>query len=173
VPTTVGILLFGRERLDRFPDAYLQAGRFAGAGRANLADRAELTAYPVLAIEQAVGFVERNTRLGMTIDRVRRHDLPAVPPAAVREELVNAIAHADYAQRGAPIRVAVFDDRIEVENPGILLPGLTMDDPLDGVGVELALPDGEVEQCADRALVAMDRARRYRSVEAWVAESPP
>ena len=133
VPTAGGILLFGRERLARFPDAWLQAGRFAGTNRAHLADRAELTAYPVLAIEQAVGFVERNTRLGMTVGRVHRRDLPTVPPAALREVLVNAFVHADYAQRGAPIRVAVFDDRIEVENPGILLPGLTLDDLRDGV----------------------------------------
>lgn len=133
VPTTGGILLFGRERLARFPDAHLQAGRFAGTDRVDLADRAELTSYPVQAIEQAVGFVERNTRLGMVVGRVRRSDLPAVPPAALREALVNAFVHADYAQRGAPIRVAVFDDRIEVENPGILLPGLTLDDLRDGV----------------------------------------
>ena len=133
VPTAGGILLFGRERLARFPDAWLQVGRFAGTDRTDLADRAELTSYPVLAIEQAIGFVERNTRLGMTVGRVRRHDLPAVPPAALREALVNAVVHADYAQRGAPIRVAVFDDRIEVENQGILLAGLTIDEMRDGV----------------------------------------
>ena len=133
VPTTGGILLFGRDRLVRFPDAHIQAGRFAGTDRANLADRAEFTDYPVLAIEQAIGFVERNTRLGMAVGRVRRRDLPAAPPAALREALVNAVVHADYAQRGAPIRVAVFDDRIEIENPGILLPGLTMEDLRDGV----------------------------------------
>jgi predicted HTH transcriptional regulator len=52
---------------------------------------------------------------------------------ALREALVNAVAHADYAQQGAPIRVAVFDDRVEIENPGILLPGLTIDDLRDGV----------------------------------------
>jgi predicted HTH transcriptional regulator len=133
VPTAGGILLFARERLARFPDAYLQVGRFASTDRADLADRAELTAYLVLAIEQAVGFVERNTRLGMTVGRLRRRDLPTVPPAALREALVNAVVHADYAQRGAPIRVAVFDDRVEVENPGILLPGLTIGELRDGV----------------------------------------
>lgn len=133
VPTTGGVLLFGRKRLARFPDAHIQAGRFAGTDRTRLADRAELTDYPVLAIEQAISFVERNTRLGMAVGRVRRQDLPAVPPAALREALVNAVVHSDYAQRGAPIRVAVFDDRIEIENPGILLPGLTLDDLRDGV----------------------------------------
>ena len=133
VPTAGGILLFGRERLARFPDAHIQAGRFAGTDRTDLVDRADLTDYPVQAIEQAAGFVARNTRLGMALGAVRRRDLPTVPPAALREALVNAVAHADYAQRGAPIRVAVFDDRVEVENPGILLPGLTLDDLRDGV----------------------------------------
>lgn len=38
----------------------------------------------------------------MSIGRVRRRDVPAVPPAALREALVNAVVHADYAERGAP-----------------------------------------------------------------------
>ncbi|MEJ7667891.1 MAG: ATP-binding protein [Casimicrobiaceae bacterium] len=38
----------------------------------------------------------------------------------MREAVVNAVAHADYSQRGAPIRVSIFDDRLEVENPGLL-----------------------------------------------------
>jgi len=33
---------------------------------------------------------------------------------------MNAIVHADYAQQGAPVRIALFDDRIEIENPGLL-----------------------------------------------------
>src|SRR5262249_23755287 len=47
--------------------------------------------------------------------------------------LVNAVVHADYSQRGAPIRVAVFEDRVEIENPGILLPGLTVEELREGV----------------------------------------
>ncbi len=133
VPTVGGLLLFGKDRLTRFPDAWIQAGRFAATDRTELADRAELTDYPVAAIDQVIRFVERNTRLGMVIGRVRRRDLPAVPPAALREAIVNAVVHADYSQRGAPIRVAVFDDRVEVESPGILLPGLTLDELRDGV----------------------------------------
>lgn len=46
---------------------------------------------------------------------------------------MNAIVHADYAQQGAPIRVAVFDDRIEIENPGLLPLGLTIEDIMQGV----------------------------------------
>jgi predicted HTH transcriptional regulator len=51
----------------------------------------------------------------------------------VREAVINAVAHADYAQRGAPIRLSIFDDRLEVENPGLLPFGLTVDDLSHGV----------------------------------------
>ena len=47
--------------------------------------------------------------------------------------LLKTLVHADYSQRGAPIRIAFFDDRIEIENPGILLPGLTIEDMKQGV----------------------------------------
>jgi len=133
VPTVGGLLLFGRERLSRYPDAWIQVGRFAGTNRTELIDRAGLTDYPLMALDQAVSFVERNTRLGMSIGRLKRKDAPAVPPTALREALVNAVVHADYTQRGAPVRVAVFDDRVGIENPGILLPGLTIDELRDGL----------------------------------------
>ena len=41
--------------------------------------------------------------------------------------------HTDYSHKGASIRISIFDDRIEVENPGILLPGLTLEDLLNGL----------------------------------------
>ena len=56
-----------------------------------------------------------------------------LPPVAVREAVINAVAHADYAQRGAPIRVSIFDDRLEVENPGLLPFGLTVEDLHHGI----------------------------------------
>ena len=51
--------------------------------------------------------------------------------------VINALVHADYSQVGAPIRIAFFDDRIDIESPGILLPGMTIELPalFDGRGV--------------------------------------
>ncbi len=133
VPTIGGMILFGKDRLTRAPDAWIQVGYFASRDKTRLVDHAELREYPILAIDAAIRFVERNTRMGAEFGRLKRRDLPSVPPAALREALVNAVAHADYSQRGAPIRVAVFEDRIEVENPGILLPGLTVEELPEGV----------------------------------------
>lgn len=52
---------------------------------------------------------------------------------AVREAVINAVVHTDYAQRGAPLRISIFDDHLEVENPGLLPFGLTVDDLPHGV----------------------------------------
>ena len=133
VPTVGGMLLFGRDRLTHFPDAWIQAGRFAGTDKANIVDSAEIQAPLADSIPAAVSFIERHMASGVEIGPVRRSARWTLPPAAVREALVNAVAHADYSQRGAPIRVAIFDDRLEVENPGLLPFGLTLDDLPRGV----------------------------------------
>ena len=128
VPTIGGMLLFGHARLDHFPDAWIQAGRFAGTDKATILDHVRLEMHPIRAIEEAVAFVEKHSMRGAVIGRVRRRDRWNPPPAAVREAIVNAVVHADYSQTGAPIRVAIFDDRLEVENPGLLPFGLTLED---------------------------------------------
>lgn len=46
------------------------------------------------------------------------------PYTAIREAVINAIVHADYSLAGSPIRIAIFDDRLEIENPGLLPFGL-------------------------------------------------
>lgn len=128
VPTVGGVLMFGRDRIEHFPDAWIQAGRFAGRNKATILDHVRLDTHPIGAIEEAVAFVEKHSTRGAVIGRVRRRDRWSLPPEAVREAIVNAVVHADYSQRGAPIRVSIFDDRLEVENPGLLPFGLTLED---------------------------------------------
>ena len=133
VPTVGGMLLFGRDRERHFPDAWIQAGRFRGTDKSRIVDRTEIRSLPVRAIEEAIAFVEKHTVHGAEIGAVRRKEYWNLPPVAVREAVINAVAHADYAQRGAPIRLSIFDDRLEVENPGLLPFGLTIEDLSRGV----------------------------------------
>ena len=114
VPTVGGMLLFGHERERHFPDAWIQVGRFQGADRSRIVDRAEIHSFPTRAIEEAIAFVQKHALHGAEIGAVRRRERWSLPPLAVREAVINAVVHADYAQRGAPVRVAIFDDRLEV-----------------------------------------------------------
>ena len=133
VPTVGGILLFGKQRERVFPDAWIQAGRFRGVDKAHIADSVQIKSPPVQAVEEAIAFVQKHSLRATEIGAVRRKERWNLPPSAVREAIINAVAHADYAQRGAPIRVSIFDDRLEVENPGLLPFGLTVEDLRHGI----------------------------------------
>ena len=133
-PTVGGMLLFGTERLAHFPDAWIQAGHFAGTDKTRIRDHLRLRQYPITAIDEAMAFLQRHIVRGADIGgAARRQERWRLPPAAVREALVNAVVHADYSQQGAPIHVALFADRLEIENPGILPFGMEMEDLRHGV----------------------------------------
>lgn len=133
VPTVGGILLFGVNRERHFPEAWIQCGRFAGRDKSRILDHAEHHgALPSAALE-AVDFVRKYARLEARIEDAIRRDEWTIPLVAVREAVINAVVHADYSQSGAPIRVAIFEDRVEIENPGLLPFGITLDDLSRGV----------------------------------------
>ena len=133
VPTVGGMLLFGRDREKYFPDAWIQVGRFSGTDKRHIIDHAEIRSHPVQAVEEATAFVQKHLLQGAEIGDVRRSDRWSLPPIAIREAVINAVAHADYSQHGAPIRISIFDDRLEVESPGLLPFGLTVEDLPRGV----------------------------------------
>ncbi len=139
VATNAGAILFGQDAVRRryFRDARVEGARFAGATRAaDIEDifdpEEELTVLE--AIEAAERFIRRNTRQAEPIPRgrLRRERLSEYSTVMVRELLVNAIAHADYSRAGETIKVFVFDDRVEIVNPGPMLPGLTTEDIRNG-----------------------------------------
>ncbi|MBP7964751.1 MAG: putative DNA binding domain-containing protein [Caldilineaceae bacterium] len=133
VPTIGGMLLFGSVRDRYFPDAWVQCGRFAGTDKARILDQQDIREHLPIALNEAFDFVRKHGVRSAEFEELRRRDVWNVPLDAIREALINAIVHADYAQTGAPIRVAIFDDRIEIENPGLLTGGLTIGDVRAGV----------------------------------------
>ncbi|MDL1896501.1 DeoR family transcriptional regulator, partial [Anaerolineae bacterium CFX7] len=73
-------------------------------------------------IRAAEAFLTTNMRKGARIADFKRQEKPEYPLSAVREVIVNAVAHREYQIRGEEIRVLMFNDRIEVYSPG-RLPG--------------------------------------------------
>lgn len=133
VPTVGGMLLFGKERLERFPDAWVQVGRFAGGDKGKMIDSASVRGYLPGAAEEIIGFLQKHMMRETVIGAVRRTEVWTLPVVAIREAVMNAIVHADYGQQGSPIRIALFDERLEIENPGLLPFGLTIEDIQRGV----------------------------------------
>jgi len=67
----------------------------------------------------AVAFIERNTKTGWRKSKNGgRREVRSYPKEAIREALVNAIAHRDYSISGTQIDVDIYDDRIDIVSPG-------------------------------------------------------
>lgn len=133
VPTRGAVLLFGKEREQHFPDAWIQCGRFRGLDKVDIFDQHEVHTCLPDAVEQIELFLKKHAFKTARFGAMRREDVWSIPLTMLREAIVNALVHSDYAQRGTPIRVAFFDDRIDIESPGLLLPGMTVDDMKSGV----------------------------------------
>lgn len=133
VPTVGGILLFSDAREKLFPDAWIQCGRFKGNDKVDLLDQLDIKNHLPLALSDAFDFIKKHTSIAAEFGELQRTDRASIPLKAAREAISNALVHTDYSQRGAPIRVSVFDDRLEIENPGLLVGGLTIEDVRSGV----------------------------------------
>ena len=132
LPSYGGILLFGKDRLTLFPEAIIRCARFLGNTRVQFLDAADFKNYLASAMEDSIKFIQRNTHLRFKIKTLKREDIPQYPLVALRESVLNAIVHSDYAAKGIYISIAIFDDRIEITNPGALPLGLTLEKALAG-----------------------------------------
>ena len=127
IATRGGLLVFGRAPQKLLPHSEIRLARFKGVEIGNFIDRADLRGTLPEMIDEAEKFVQRNIRLIGFREGFQRVDRLEYPLAAVREAITNAVAHRDYAIEDSTIRVAIFDDRIEVYSPGGLPPGVTVD----------------------------------------------
>ncbi|MGB7128034.1 MAG: ATP-binding protein [Candidatus Rhabdochlamydia sp.] len=132
-PTKGAVLLFGKNRNQLFPDPLIRLARFKGITKYEVIDQAEIKSPLSIAIDEILAFIQRNTSLGAKIHSIRREDIPEYPPVAVRETVINAILHTDYSTQRSPIQIAIFDNRLEVTNPGPLPFGLSLETALSGV----------------------------------------
>lgn len=123
-PTNAGLLFFSKNPSQYIPQNEVRIARFKGASRTEFIDSKEIKGPIYEMLDEIEVFFRRNTRVASKIVEFKRVDIPEYPYEAIREGVINAIAHRDYAYRWSPIMCSIFDDRIEISSPGGLLPGL-------------------------------------------------
>lgn len=115
------VLLFGKEPTKFFPQSEIKLVRFLGKEPVRILDHALVQDDLLNSIERSISFIVRNIRRGMEIGVApERKDIFEYPEKVFREAIVNAVVHRDYFSRDST-QVSIFDDRIEVINPGSLL----------------------------------------------------
>lgn len=117
-PTVAGIVLFGRDPQRDLPFAQINAARIPGSDTSTEpSDRKDLTGRLLDVIDQAERFLYLHLPIPHKIQGFEPEPRPELPKEALREAIVNAVAHRDYTVHG-PVRLFILDDRIEVHTPG-------------------------------------------------------
>ena len=125
--TVAGILICTHSPEDWLPQATIIATHYRGSDRASgQLDAQEITGPLSSQIADAVQFIVRNMRVAAR-KTPAREDMPQYSKAAVFEAIVNAVAHRDYSMRSRRIRISMFKNRLEIDSPGQLPNGMTID----------------------------------------------
>ena len=118
-PTRGAVVLFQKEPLPSYPQLGVHATCFLQDGKAETSDDRFYQGDLQELAEQAYQFCQNNLPHRSTVQGLVRRDEPILPLLAVREAIVNALMHRDYADR-AQVQTRIFPDRLEVWNPGRL-----------------------------------------------------
>ena len=131
-PTHAGLLFFSKHPQRRFfYNAQLRVVRFKGTSVTHpVIDRLDCGETLWENVDTAEEFIRRNIRLlsFRTSKSFQRDDKFEYPLNALREAIINALIHRNY-QETADVRVFIFDDRIEIINPGTFPEGVSPNEP--------------------------------------------
>lgn len=127
IPTNAGILLFAKDIERHVPQCEITLVRYQGVEMSDEFERADIRDTLPEQARRAERWLRDNMRSGSNMIGLERQDWTEYPPAVMREALINAIAHRDYAVRGEGIRIALFGDRLECYSPGRLPGHVTVD----------------------------------------------
>ena len=126
-PTNAYALLTGR----MVGQPVIQCGVFKGTNRAHFVDRREFEGSIQEQMDAAYQYVLEKINMGMTIKGMYRQDVYELPTDSIRELIANAVAHRSYLEPGN-IQVALYDDRLEITSPGMLLNNVTIEKMIEG-----------------------------------------
>ena len=127
-PTNAGILLFGKDLQKFFMNSYITLVKYRGkAVTGEALDRKNFVGNLFQQIDECDKYIKGQMAMMSRLlpDRVQRMDIPEYPPFSIREVITNAVVHRDHSEQHTKVIIKMFDDRIEVYNPGGLPKDIT------------------------------------------------
>lgn len=122
-----GVLLFCHRIAKFFFGATIKCVLFRGKNKYKILTMKEFDADLYSNYQNAITFLQSNLRTEYIIKGGPREEIFELPENAIREAVLNAIAHRDYYST-ASIQVEIYEDRIEIVNPGGLIGNFTVKD---------------------------------------------
>lgn len=122
-PTNAYILLSGKENWE--VSRKIQCGVFKGETRSIFVDKKEFEGSIIMQLEKSYQYVLEKINLSSDIVGIYRVDKYEIPPKSIREVIANAVIHRSYLEPN-DIQVALYDNRLEITSPGMLLSGVNV-----------------------------------------------
>ena len=133
IPSVNGLLLFGKEPQLFLPHSRAIFVKFADVqprgpgGSFGYGRREEFTGPLPQIIDRAWRVIWEEMDKRAAVRGLHRQEETEYPQSAVREALVNAVAHRDYRLTGRSIEIRMYTDRLEITSPGGLPAHITLD----------------------------------------------
>jgi ATP-dependent DNA helicase RecG len=125
LPTNALVLLSdGQQKRSLFPYAKIECARFKGITSDEFIDQKTIDSGIATQAEQAYEFVLRHINKSALVKGVYTESRWEYPVVAIREAIRNAVVHRDYSLSGKDIKVAIYDDMVEITSPGKLMPSI-------------------------------------------------
>lgn len=124
-------VLFGRD-FYYYPQCLLRLARFKGTTKDEFIDNQRITGNIYTLLDAAMAFFFKHLSLSGKIEGLYREEELEIPYKALRECCTNALCHRLYHRPGSSVGIAIYDDRVEIENSGTFPPDITMEKLLSG-----------------------------------------
>ena len=128
--TNAAVVLFGQNVSTRLPQTRARATVFATDKGGDFVDNRLFEGCAFVLVDQLFTFVEQHIRVESIFHpgQAERQDQPQYPFAVLREGILNAVIHRDYAAYAGGMSVSIYPGRIEIWNSGHLPTGWTAGD---------------------------------------------
>jgi len=115
----------------KLDNVMIKCARFKGTSMETFIDKKEFTGNLFDILEESIKFLQNHLHLNAKIEGLRRVEKYEIPLLALREIVLNAIIHRDYT-RNSDIKIAIYDDIVEIISVGGFVNGLTIDEISNG-----------------------------------------
>ena len=128
VINNTGILFFIENPARFIPQCAVTCVAYKGNTKVDILDKKTFEFDIITNIDNSLSFLKRHLNVSFEIKEQQRKEKLEIPEVVLREAVINAVAHRDYFEKGANVMIELFDNRLEISNPGGLPKGLKVED---------------------------------------------
>lgn len=111
-------VLFANRELIEYPQCLLRLARFKGTDKMVFMDNQRIQGNLFKLLDAAMAFIFKHLSLSGTTESLEREEHLTIPYKAIREGVINSLCHRQLRTPGGSVGIAIYDDRVEIENPG-------------------------------------------------------